>query len=98
MYRCVALCARRQGLDPGDSRRLAECAAGVQIQFVPQDQTQRVLLNGEDVTAAIREPGISELASVVSQVPGVRTAMVALQRNLARSGPVVMEGRDIGTV
>jgi len=56
------------------------------------------LLNGEDVTEAIRTPEVSEAASKASAVPGVRRAMVEQQRRMARQASVVMEGRDIGTV
>jgi cytidylate kinase len=58
----------------------------------------RVLLNGEDVTEAIREPRVTQAASQVSAVPGVRRALLPRQRALAEQSSVVMEGRDIGSV
>jgi cytidylate kinase len=61
-------------------------------------QEDRVLLNGEDVSEAIREPQVSEAASQVSAVPGVRRALLAIQRKMAETSSVVMEGRDIGSV
>jgi CMP/dCMP kinase len=88
MYRCVALAA----IDGGDAVQLAQ---RVRIEFGPERQ---VYLNGIDVTAAIRDPKISEAASKVSANPEVRRAMVAEQRRIAAGTPVVMEGRDIGTV
>lgn len=97
MYRCVALLVLRQGLDPQTSVALAESA---EISFDPGGvgEPQRVLLSGEDVTAAIRTPEVSQMASKVAAVPGVRSAMVRLQKELGGEGGVVMEGRDIGTV
>jgi cytidylate kinase len=70
----------------------------LQISFVRQDDTERVLLNGEDVSGAIRTPEISLLSSRVSAHPGVRRALVELQRRMGEKGGVVLEGRDIGTV
>jgi len=97
MYRCVGLLAVRQGVAPDDAGALAEAA---QIAFDPGavGEPQRVLLNGEDVTAAIRTPEASQMASKVAANPTVRCAMVALQQAMGVQGGVVMEGRDIGTV
>lgn len=94
MYRCVALVALRRGLDPDDGGPLAEVAAGLQILFAEG----RILLDGEDVSEAIREPEVGEAASRVSVHPEVREAMVARQRALIAAGEYVAEGRDIGTV
>jgi len=91
----VALWARRAGVEWTDAARLEKLAAEAQIELT---QDQRVLLNGEDVSAAIRTPEISEGASKVSAVSGVRRALVALQQRLGSEHSVVMEGRDIGTV
>jgi cytidylate kinase len=87
MYRCVALAVLQRGLPP------AEVAAEVSISL-----GDRVLLDGEDVTAAIRSPEVSEAASVVAADVGVRTAMVTEQRRLLATADWVAEGRDIGTV
>jgi len=95
MYRAVALWARRAGVEWTDAARLEKLAAEARIELT---QDQRVLLNGEDVSAAIRTPEISEGASKVSAVSGVRRALVALQQRLGAEHSVVMEGRDIGTV
>jgi cytidylate kinase len=96
MYRAVALWALRAGIDPDDAFRLEQLARQAEITFVPGETT--VLLNGEDVTAAIREPQVTEAASKVAAVPGVRRAMREEQRRIGHSQSVVMEGRDIGTV
>jgi cytidylate kinase len=87
MYRCVALAVLRSGLPP------AKVAAEVSLSL-----GDRVLLDGEDVTAAIRAPEVSEAASIVAADPAVRTAMVVEQRRLLADGNWVAEGRDIGTV
>lgn len=98
MYRCVALAARRRGIDPDDQSALGALARALSIEFVRGNGAERVLLDGEDVSAAIRTPEVSLLTSKISAVADVRTAMVALQRRLGEKGGVVLEGRDIGTV
>jgi cytidylate kinase len=104
IYRSVALAARRaqmalvvvQGL-----RALLESGLGLTFLPVPDaDDAQRVLLKGQDVSAAIRTPEISRGASVVSARPVVREKLLGLQRELGRAAAkgAVLEGRDIGTV
>ncbi len=96
MYRAVALKALRGGIDTGDAARLEQLAREASIEFEPG--SSRVLLDGEDVSAAIRAPEISPAASEVSVFPGVRRALVEMQRRMGASQSVVMEGRDIGSV
>jgi CMP/dCMP kinase len=96
MYRAVALWALRLGTDLSDMHRLEQLAKEARIELPPGGN--RVLLNGEDVTSAVREPQVSEAASKVSAVPGVRRALLELQRSIAEESSVVMEGRDIGSV
>ncbi|HEV8043245.1 MAG TPA: (d)CMP kinase [Bryobacteraceae bacterium] len=96
MYRAVGLWAVRAKVALSDMHRLEQLANEAHIEFVPG--SLRVLLNGEDVTEAIRAPEISEAASKVSLVPAVRRAMVAKQREMGEHASVVMEGRDIGSV
>ncbi|MCC7173874.1 MAG: (d)CMP kinase [Bryobacterales bacterium] len=96
MYRAVGLWALRAGIDLADAHRLSQLAAGAAIQL--ESGSSRVLLNGEDVTEAIRTPEVSQAASRVSTFAGVRQAMVAGQRRMAEQSSVVMEGRDIGSV
>jgi cytidylate kinase len=98
MYRCVALAAMLQGIDPGDQERLGTLAQQLKIEFVHTPAGDLVLLDGRDVSTAIRTPEVSLLTSKVSAAPQVRGALVALQRRLGASGGVVLEGRDIGTV
>jgi cytidylate kinase len=88
MYRAVALAALEQGSAP------SEVASGLDIEQVGG----RVLLDGRDVTDAIRAPAVSEAASRAAADPAVRRAMVELQRRVLAGGDWVAEGRDIGTV
>ena len=96
MYRAVALWALRENVDLSDTGRLEELALAARIEFTPG--TPRVLLNGADATQAIRSLEISQAASKVSAVPGVRRALVEKQREIGARHSVVMEGRDIGSV
>jgi cytidylate kinase len=96
MYRAVALWAVRNGTDLTDMHRLEKLAEEARIDFGVGDGT--VHLNGEDVTEFIFKPEISAAASKVSAVPGVRRALIPLQRGIAGTTSVVMEGRDIGSV
>jgi CMP/dCMP kinase len=94
MYRCVALAALRRGADLNDAGAMAELAGSIAISL----DGAIVELDGEDVSAEIREPEVTEASSRVSVHPGVREAMVARQRELIDAGRYVAEGRDIGTV
>ncbi len=96
MYRAVGLWALRSNIALEDMHKLEQLAAAARIEFAPGTST--VLLNAEDITAAIRETAVSDAASKASAIPGVRRAMTAEQRRMAESTSVVMEGRDIGTV
>lgn len=96
MYRAVGLWALRAGVALDDAHRLEQLARASRIELEPE--SSRVLLNGEDITEAIRTPEVSQAASKVSAFGGVRRAMVEEQRRMAERTSVVMEGRDIGTV
>jgi cytidylate kinase len=96
MYRAVALWALRSGVSLEDELRLEELARRADIRL--ENHPERILLNGGDVTEAIRAPEVSEAASRISTFPGVRRALVEKQRRLGLRGGVVMEGRDIGSV
>lgn len=99
MYRAVTLKALQAGIDMTDPSRLASLAAGAALEFeYPGTGAEPVIwLDRIDVTALIRDPEVNRWVAVVAAVPEVRKAMVALQRRLAASGRVVMDGRDIGT-
>ena len=96
MYRSVALWALRNGTALTDMHRMEQLAREAHIEFAAASRT--VLLNGEDVSEAIRAPEIGDAASKVSAIAAVRRALVAKQRQMAEDASVVMEGRDIGTV
>ena len=96
MYRAVAWEARRRGLSLEE--RAEDEVAAVATQAEIDLQLDRVVINRRDVTGAIRTPEIDEAAARVARLPQVRKALVARQQAYAAAGPVVMEGRDIGTV
>lgn len=96
MYRAVALWAERNGTSLDDHLNLEQLARAAEIEL--RSNPASVTLNGEDVTEAIRRPEMSQAASKVSAIPGVRRALVEKQRRMAEKASVVMEGRDIGTV
>lgn len=98
MYRSIALAASRAGIDTNDHAALQALCGDSLIEFRRDGGEESVLLNGEDVSRAIRAPEISLLTAAVAACPEVRTAMVARQRQLGAAGGVVLEGRDIGTV
>jgi CMP/dCMP kinase len=98
MYRALALKALRRRLSLDATEQLVAIARETRIDLRAQDGTQRVFLDNEDVTAAIRTPEVSQAASKVAVVPGVRQVLVAEQRRAGEQGGVVMEGRDIGSV
>lgn len=97
MYRALALKATREGIPYDDAKALEELAARTTIDFVPGTRPPRVLLDGEDVSDAIRSPEMSMAASTVSSVPAVRRVLVRMQQELGRRSGGVLEGRDIGT-
>ena len=96
MYRTVGLYFLRRGLD-SDPQAVAQMASGMNIQVKFEAGQQRMLLDGEDVTEAIRTNEASMAASHVSAVPEVRKRLVQLQQETARGANIVMDGRDIGT-
>jgi cytidylate kinase len=99
MYRAVGLAARERAmtLPIGDPEAVAAIAGATRIELIPSPDGSRVLLDGRDVSEAIREPEISLYASAVSAIPAVRRRLVEQQQRLGREGGGIMEGRDIGT-
>jgi cytidylate kinase len=93
MYRAVALAVLRRGIAPDDESRVAAALGELTIEMPPG----RVVLNGEDVSAAIRTPQVSQGASKVAAIPAVRRFLVDVQRRVAAGRNVVCEGRDQGT-
>ncbi len=98
MYRCVALQAKKQHIAIDDDFLLARLCQEIEIHFQWENGVNRVFCNGEEVTEKIRTPEMDMLSSAVSKVPAVRKSLVAMQRQLGESGPVILEGRDAGTV
>ena len=95
MYRAVAWAVLDREVDPTDAEAVTRLAEALNIHLTPD---ARVLLDGRDITDAIRTPAITNLTSPLSVLPGVRARLVALQKQMGGAGGVVMEGRDIGTV
>ena len=99
IYRTVGLQAFRTGADPEDRAAVIALLPGLDIGLgYGEDGEQRMYLNGEDVSQAIRQHEISWYASCVSAIPEVRAFLLDRQRKLAQEHDVVMDGRDIGTV
>jgi len=98
MYRSVALMAQRQDIDLDNQDALQALCNELTIEFIRSTDAETVLVNGEDVSSAIRTPEVSLLTAKVAASPVVREAMVEQQRNMGKSGGVVLEGRDIGSV
>lgn len=102
MYRAVAYAALERGIDPDDGEKLSTLARDLRITIGPptvrDGRAYTVLLDGSDVTWAIRDARIDRVVSQVARIAGVRDAMLEQQRSLAARGRVVMVGRDIGTV
>jgi cytidylate kinase len=97
MYRAVALWALRLGVATSDMHKLEQLANEASIELLPGEDN-KVLLNGEDVSEEIRELRVSQAASQISVIPAVRRALLQMQRDMAKKGSIVMEGRDIGSV
>jgi cytidylate kinase len=97
MYRALALKVLREGVDLADDASMARLIESTKIDL-QVDGALQVLLDGADVAAEIRTPQVSQMASKASALPAVRARMLELQRDMARRGNIVAEGRDIGTV
>lgn len=98
IYRAVGLYMLRRHKNPADPAEVLPLLPQVKIDLQFVEGEQRILLNGEDVSEAIRLPEASAAASAVSALPEVRTYLLEQQRSLARQYNVIMDGRDIGTV
>ena len=99
IYRTVGLAVFRAGRDPHDPAAVAALLPDISIRFdYGPDGTQRMYLDGEDVSGLIRSPEMSMYASAVSAIPAVRAYLLEMQRATARVHSAVMDGRDIGTV
>ncbi len=98
LYRTVGLAVLRHRIDPTDEERIGRLLPEISVSLGYADGSQRVFLNGEDVSDCIRTPEVSMAASAVSALPSVRRFLFDLQQDTARRQNVIMDGRDIGTV
>ena len=98
MYRAMAVYFLRKGIKADDAEKISAAAGDAFVTLDYVDGAQQVFLNGENVTGELRTEAVGNMASASSVYPAVRTKLVELQRKLAESRPVVMDGRDIGTV
>ena len=99
IYRTIGYHALQNGIDPRDEAAVAAALPDLQVELAyGEDGLQHMRLNGEDVTREIRLPEVSMYASAVSAHPSVRSFLLEMQRELARTNNVIMDGRDIGTV
>lgn len=97
MYRSIGLYMIKNGIDIHDKDAVEKASEKADVSLKYIDGTQHVILNGEDVSDQIRTEEVSKAASVVSAYPQVRKNLTSLQKRLAESENVVMDGRDIGT-
>ena len=99
LYRTIGLAASRKNVEPKTSPEIDKLLSQITVDLTFDDKNEQiVLLNGEDVSGLIRTPEASMMASAISAVPSVRAYLLDLQRNMAKSHNVIMDGRDIGTV
>jgi len=102
MYRAVTLTAAVRRVDPNDPQALTRLADSIRMKVGSAAQqspeTCSISIDGKDVTSQLRRPDVEDAVSLVSRVPGVREALVRQQREIAGRQPMVMAGRDIGTV
>jgi len=98
MYRAITLVALYRGLDIGDEQKLSALAESVHMALVPRESEDRLFVDGVDVTERLRDAAVERNVSHVAALARVRAALVERQREIAHGGPIVMVGRDIGTV
>lgn len=97
MYRSVTWAALENGIDVSDTKQVIDLARRIKITFEPGQPDQRVFVDGHEVTKDIRTEKIAANVSAVAAIPEVRAQMVEQQRQIAQTGGIVMDGRDIGT-
>ena len=98
LYRSIGVNALRHNISTDNADAVTAILPETKVELKYIDGTQRVILNGEDVSEAIRMPEASMAASNVSAIPAVRAFLLDLQRDMAKNNNVIMDGRDIGTV
>ena len=99
LYRTIGLAAFRRDLTADDKEQIIAMLPEIKVELAFNERQEKiVLLDGEDVSGLIRTPEISMMASAVSAIPEVRAYLLDLQRDMAHTNNVIMDGRDIGTV
>ena len=98
IYRALTLKALRLGVNVQDTESVARLAQATEVAVTPDEGECRVFLDGEDVTGELTSPEVGAYVSQVAEIPGVRAALLDIQRAIGNKGSVVMDGRDIGTV
>lgn len=98
MYRSIGLYALRAGVEPHDAAAVEKLLPAIQLRIDIIDGSQHIYLNGEDVSESIRQEQVGMAASAVATIPAVRAFLLDLQRGMAKTQNVLMDGRDIGTV
>ncbi|MDP2960881.1 MAG: (d)CMP kinase [candidate division Zixibacteria bacterium] len=98
MYRAITLKALRNRINPQDEKKLSQIARNSKLDLIEENGVNKVILDGADVTEAIREPKVNRIVSEVSVHKEVRTALVAKQKELGKKHNLVTEGRDTTTV
>lgn len=97
MYRAIALAAFNAQIDPNNEQAVSALLPELEITFAPGEPVQKVYLNGQEITDAIRSTEVTANVSAVSSYAAVRSSMTKLQQEIAQTSNVVMDGRDIGT-
>lgn len=98
IYRVTALAAIKSAVSFEDESALADLAANLDIQFLPQNGEVAIVLNGEDVSGQIRTQEVADAASKIAVFPMVRSALLQLQKDFATEKGLIADGRDMGTV
>ncbi|MBE6700982.1 MAG: (d)CMP kinase [Ruminococcaceae bacterium] len=98
LYRSIGYYVRNKGISLEEVNKTIDLLPEIKLDLCYDNGVQKVMLNGEDVSSYIRTPDISMYASAVSAIPEVRTFLLDIQRNIAKTKSVVMDGRDIATV
>lgn len=97
MYRGLAIHFLKKGIQTEEKEKIIDACKDAEVSIGYEDGAQQIYLNGENITAMLREEAVGNMASISSAVPEVRAKLLDLQRNLAKEKDVVMDGRDIGT-
>ncbi len=98
MYRAVAWQALKMKIDLADKKAVAQAAENINMKFLPRPGGQKILIDDADMTSSLKTETIGSAAAIVAANEGVRNVLTAKQREMGKSGNVVMDGRDIGTV